>query len=249
MPLAGIDMSDSMVVHNRRFGVLDKCVCFFKRELPQNPANAFLFTTAKTEDSRNVTNIKFFRDAIKKLRPISLGVDTATAARIAEIRTEKRVDVFFAGRLESRLNRQAGLKQLESLKTEGYVVDVAGERLPRDEFFRRCAQPYLVLSPEGNGWDCWRYYEVALTGSVPLMQSPTIRRHAPLRDEEHAIYYFIEENHLAVRVRQALQNRPRLVEMGLAARQHVLTWHTHEALSCYIIEETQRTRAEVGLQK
>lgn len=248
-PLAGLDLSDSMVVDNRRFRVLESCVCFFKRELPQNPSNAFLYTTSKTENSCNVTNLEFFRNAIGKLRPISLGVDTATARRLAEIRSEKRVDVFYAGALENRLNRQAGLKQLERLKAEGYAVDVAGERLPQDEFFRRCAQAHIVWSPEGNGWDCWRHYEAALAGSVPLMQSPTIRRHAPLRDEAHAIYYFVEEDHLAVRVRQALQNRPRLIEMGRAARQHVLTWHTHEALSRYVIEETQRTREAAGLAK
>jgi hypothetical protein len=247
VPLAGLDLSDSMVVDNRRFRVLERCVCFFKRELPQNPSNTFLYTTAKTENSCNVTNIEFFRNAIEKLRPISLGIDSAIAARISEIHPEKRVDVFYAGRLENRMNRQAGLKQLQQLKAEGYAVDVASERLPQDEFFRRCAQAYLVWSPEGNGWDCWRHYEAALAGSVPLMQTPTIRRHAPLRDEVHAIYYFIEEDHLAVRVRQALQNRPRLVEMGRAARQHVLTWHTHAALSRYVIEETQRTRAEAGL--
>ena len=247
VPLAGIDMGDSMVLDNRRFSILESCVCFFKRELPQNPSNAFLYTTSKTETSCNVTNIEFFRRSIKKLRPISLGVDAATAARIAAIHPEKRVDLFYAGRLENRLNRQAGLKQLERLKAEGFAVDVANERLPREEFFRRCAQAYLVWSPEGNGWDCWRHYEAALAGSVPLMQSPTIRRHAPLRDDVHAIYYFVEDDHLAVRVRQALQNRPRLIEMGLAARQHVLTWHTHEALNRYVVEETQRTREEAGL--
>jgi len=249
VPLAGIDMSDSMVVDNRRFGVLERCVCFFKRELPQNPSNSFLYATAKTENSFNVTNIEFFRNSIPKLRPISLGVDTEIAGRLAKLQLEKRMDVFYAGLLENRLNRQAGLKQLEQLKAEGYAVDVTTERLPQEEFFRRCAQALLVWSPEGNGWDCFRHYEAALTGSVPLMQSPTIRRHAPLRDNVHAIYYFIEEEDLAIRVRQALQNRPRLVEMGQAARQHALAWHTHEALGRYVIEETQRTRQEAGFGK
>jgi hypothetical protein len=63
-------------------------------------------------------------------------------------------------------------------------------------------------------------------------------------DNEHTIYYRVEGDHLAVRVRQALQNRHRLVEMGQAARQHVLTWHTHGALSRYVIEETKHTLAE-----
>jgi len=103
-----------------------------------------------------------------------------------------------------------------------------------------------VWSPEGLGWECLRHYEAALAGSVPLMQSPSILRYAPLQEGEHAFYYYLEGEHLAFRIRQALQNRARLVEMGRAARQHVLQWHTHEALGRYVIEETRRTRAAVA---
>jgi len=248
--LAGLDLSDSMVVDNRRFSVLESCVCFFKRELPQNLSNAFLYTTAKTENSCNVTNIEFFKNSIKKLRPVSLGIDNAIAAKYATFpNVVKKTDVFFAGKMANRLNRQTGLSQLERLKAEGYLIDIVLEELPRDEFLQRCAQAHLVWSPEGNGWDCFRHYEAAVVGSVPLMQSPTIRRHAPFKDDVHAIYYFVEDDHLAIRVRQALQNRPRLVEMGQAARQHVLTWHTHEALNRYVIEETLRTRQEAEFAK
>jgi hypothetical protein len=89
---------------------------------------------------------------------------------------------------------------------------------------------------------------VALVGSVPLMQMPTICRYAPLNDDEHGLYYFVEEDHLAVRVRRALQNRARLVEMGVAARRHVLERHTLDALSRYVIEETRRTLAELPVK-
>lgn len=245
VPLVGMDMCDSMIIDNSRFRVLEKCVCFFKRELPQNQSNAFLYTTPKTENSCNVTNMEFFRNAIKKLRPISLGIDHAVAARCATFSgATKKTDVFFAGKLANRLNRQAGLAQLERLKAEGYSIDIALEELPLEEFLRRCAQSHLVWSPEGNGWDCFRHYEAAAVGSVPLMQMPTIHRHAPLVDNEHGIYYYIEGDHLAFRVRQALQNRARLMEMGRAAQQHVLKHHTYEALGRYVVEETRRTLAE-----
>ena len=138
----------------------------------------------------------------------------------------------------------AGIRQLERLKAEGFNIDISSERLSKDEFFKRCAKAYLVWSPEGVGWDCYRHYEVGAAGSVPLMQSPPSYGYAPFMDNENAIYYFLEGDHLAVRVRQALQNRARLVEMGRAARQHVLQWHTHLALSHYVIKETKRTLAE-----
>jgi len=247
--LVSIDMEDRPIIDNRWFHILQHSVCFFKRELPPNPCNAFLYTTAKTECNGNVLHSKFFRDQLKKLRPISLGVDPDTCKHLSTYHASKKTDVFFSGGLENRVNRQRGLKQLESLKAEGYTIDIAPERLPRKEFLRRCSQAHIVWSPEGFGWDCLRHYEIALVGSVPLMQSPTIHRHAPLTHNMHALYYYVENDHLAVLVRQALQNRARLIEMGIAARQHVLKWHTLDALRRYVIEETQRTRAELGFAK
>jgi len=247
--LVGIDMEDRPVIDNHWFHVLQHSVCFFKRELPQNPCNAFLYTTAKTEDNGNVLHQQFFRDQLEKLRPISLGVDDDSCKNLSNYTAVKKTDVFFSGDLTNRVNRQRGLKQLERLKTEGYAIDIAPERLPREEFLRRCAQAHIVWSPEGYGWDCLRHYEIALVGSVPLMLSPTIHRYAPLMDDVQALYYYVENDHLAVRVRQALQNRTRLIEMGIAARQHVLTWHTLDALRRYVIEETRRTREANRLQK
>ena len=239
--LAAVDMRDSPIIDNSRFGALRQAVCYFKRELPQNPANAFLYTTARTEENGNVYHVTFFQNLVGKLRPISIGVGNATVQKCQGFPIAKSVDVFFAGQVRDRPNRQAGLKQLERLQAEGYRVDITRELLPADEFLRRCAQARIVWSPEGFGWDCVRHYEAALAGSVPLLQSPTIRRYMPFEAGEQALYYYIEGEHLAETVRQALQNPERLAMMGWAARQHVLRWHTHEALARYIVEETRRT--------
>ena len=246
--LAGLDMEDRPVIDNRWFHILEHSICFYKRELPQNPCNAFLYTTARTECNGNVLHSETFQRWVKKLRPISLGIEPGLCRRHAAIVTGKKTDVFFAGDVHNRPNRQAGIRQLERLQAEGYAIDISREKLSHEEFLHRCAQARIVWSPEGFGWDCFRHYEIALVGSVPLMQSPPIQRYAPFMDEEHAIYYFVEGDHLAVRVRQALQNRARLVAMGQAARQHVLQWHTHEALSRYVIEETKRTLAESHIE-
>ena len=244
--LAVVDMQDTPVIDNSRFRLLNHCVCYFKRELPPNSCNAFLYTTAKTEDGTNVLNLKEFRDMVGKLRPISLGVDQEDAKLLAGVENVKKTDVFFSGGLTNHLNRQRGLKQLELLRSQNYSIDISYDRLPRTEFLKRAAQAYLVWSPEGGGWDCYRHYEAALVGSVPLMQTPSIHRYAPLLDDVHACYYGIEGDQLEVRIRQILQNRNRLIQMGQAAKQHVLQWHTFEALSRYVIEETERTMLETG---
>lgn len=241
--LVGIDMDDRPIVDNRWFGILESCVCFFKRELFQNPCNSFLYTSARTECNGNVLHSEKFRRWIKKLRPISLGIAPEICSEYSAMNVPKKTDVFFAGEMTNRPNRPSGFRQLEQLAKEGLAIDIVDGKLPRPEFLKRCAQAHIVWSPEGFGYDCLRHYEVAMLGSVPLMQSPTIQRYSPLADGEQALYYYVEGDHLAVRVRQALQNRARLVEMGQAARGHVLRWHTHEALGRYVIEETRRTMA------
>jgi hypothetical protein len=241
--LAGIDMDDRPIIDNRWFGILDSCVCFFKRELFQNPCNSFLYTSAQTECNGNVLHSERHRRWLKKLRPISLGVAPGVCSQYATLDVPKKTDVFFAGTMANRPNRLEGFKQLERLAKEGFSIDIVQDKLPREEFFLRCAQAHIVWSPEGFGYECLRHYEVALLGSVPLMQSPTIQRYAPFEDGEHALYYYIEGDHLAARVREALQNRARLIEMGRAARRHVLRWHTYETLNRYVIEETRRTQA------
>jgi Glycosyl transferases group 1 len=239
--LAGVDMADRPVIDNRWFSILDHGVCFFKRELPVNPCNAFLYTTPRTEDNGNILVSEMFRRRIEKLRPISLGINPEICPEFSKLEVPKRTDVFFAGDVENKPNRLAGLKQLQHLAEQGFAIDILRDKIPREEFLRRCAQAYIVWSPEGLGWECLRHYEAALVGSVPLIQSPTVQRYRPLEEDQHALYYYIEGEHLIFRIRQALQNRARLIEMGRAAQQYVLKWHTHEALGRYVIEETRRT--------
>lgn len=246
--LVGLDLECCPIIDNRRFRDLDLSICYFKRDLPQNPCNAFLYTHAKTECSGNVARTAPFSRWIEKLRPISLGIDDAMAAKLSVIEAPKKTDVFFAGALTCYPNRLAGIKKLERLKLEGFNIDIATERLSHDEFIQRCAQAYLVWSPEGFAWDCYRHYEVGAAGSVPLLQASPSYGYAPFIDDENAIYYHVEGDHLAVRVRQALQNRTRLAEMGRATRTHVLQWHTHLALGRYVIAEAKRTLAAQAKQ-
>ena len=149
---------------------------------------------------------------------------------------EKAVDVFFAGRVEASSRvRMAGLSELRALAGEGIRVDLVTERLDRREFYRRCARAWIAWSPEGYGWDCFRHYEAALCGSVPLMNQPSILRHAPLRRGEHALYYDVETGDLGRTVRAALADREKLSRMATAARDHVQRCHTLERLCEHVV--------------
>jgi glycosyltransferase involved in cell wall biosynthesis len=152
---------------------------------------------------------------------------------------KKDIDVFFAGRLKSSSTlRERGAMELNRLSSEGLRVEIHEDRLSPSEYRDRCARAWLIWAPEGYGWDCFRTYEAALAGSVPLVSRQTIERHAPLIDGEHCIYYDVEPGQLAQTVRRVLQNKEQLSRMAKAARRHALQHHTPQALAQHVVNST-----------
>ena len=132
--------------------------------------------------------------------------------------------------------RDRGLAELARLAVAGVTVDLATSRLPLEEYLARCARAWLTWSPEGLGWDCFRHYEAAACGSVPLINQPSILRHAPLLDGVHCFFYEIEGDGLQRTVRRALADKDALRRMAEAARAHVLQCHDRAALCRYVID-------------
>jgi hypothetical protein len=94
----------------------------------------------------------------------------------------------------------------------------------------------IVWSPEGYGWDCFRHYEAAACGSVPLINYPSIIRHRPLEHGVHCLYYAPEPGGLASTVLAALQDKARLAAMAENAREHAIRFHRRSALGDYVVE-------------
>ena len=235
VPLAVLDMHDERAINGRDISLLRASKCYFKRELSPDPTMAF----------RPALRGPLLDKQLSKLRPISLGLSASATTEIRSTTSDKSIDVFFAGdTVHGAGVRGSGLRQLRELAAAGFKVDIAGEPLPRAEFFRRCARAWLVWSPQGLGWDCFRHYEAAACASVPLINQPTIRRYRPLRDGEHALYYPVEEDGLTRTVLAALKDLPRLASMSVDARAHVLKYHTHLALCEYVIEQCIGKRGE-----
>ena len=235
-PLAIVDLADTSAIRPHNFPLLDRARVYFKRELPEDPETVFAGSAARGGSTRPPGSR--IAEWCAKLAPISQAVSPMRAAEIGVATTpppEKSIDVFFAGRLETSAVRAAGLPELRALARDGVRVDVATERLPRPEFYRRCARAWIAWSPEGYGWDCFRHYEAPLCGSVPLMNRPAIVRHAPLEAGEHALYYPVKPGALGRAVRAALEDRPRLGQMATAAREHVLRHHTLERVCEHVV--------------
>ena len=236
-PLAVLDLADHPVVMPHSVPWLDRCRAYFKRELPTDHWKVFLRTGGRRLPSTRRRRSRRMQARIAKLRPLSLGL---TPERVAAIEAcgprEKTVDVFFAGHVEgSSTVRREGLAQLEALRRRGLRVDVALERVAPADYYARCARAWLAWSPEGYGWDCFRHYEAALCGTVPVINYPTIRRHAPLEEGAHCFYYPVEGAGLARTLNVALSDRTRLVRMAAAAGEHVRRHHTAERLCDHVV--------------
>jgi hypothetical protein len=108
--------------------------------------------------------------------------------------------------------------------------------LPRPEFHRRMSQAWLAWSPSGFGWDCYRTGEAAQCLTVPVVNHPTVERHRPLLQGQHLIQYDLEGDGLARAVQSALADKERLKQMAFAARDHVNTHLTLQAMASHIIE-------------
>jgi hypothetical protein len=240
-PLAVIDLDDATTIGRANTFLLDRCSLYLKRELPADHWQAFAGTLHWRVPTPRFRARAKNRERVAKLRPISLGVPFGAAGRAAMLPAgdEKSIDVFFAGRIRTSATvRERGFEELLALREEGYTIDVSEGPIGNEEYLARCAQAYLVWSPEGYGWQCFRSYEAAICGAAPLCNRPGIERYRPLVEGVHALYYDVEPGNLAGVVRTALADRPRLRAIGEAARRHVLAFHTPEALARHVVDAT-----------
>ena len=235
VPLSVVDRTDTFHITEWDHPLLLAADTYWMREIPIQPYHALINTSRRFRRLSNLDITPVFK-AMKKVRSISLGISDASLALAAP--AAKRHDIFFAGNDTSPWREQAR-QVLHRLKSEGqYRVYLPETPLSRADFYRACAESYLVVSPSGLGWDCYRHYEAALCGSVPVMNYPTVRRYRPFIEGEHGFYYDLEENGLERCLRKALIDRSRLLAMGEAGRAHVLAYHLNSKILRLMLEQS-----------
>ncbi len=236
VPLVVIDRKDDPdKIPPHFFGLLGRCRTYFWREMPLKLEHGFTYTTGYLEDSSSVRKAPVFVQNQHKFVPLSLGLPAWFRDQPVSGETPKEVDVFFAGSVDRSQVRQDGYRQLEEMRAEGWRIELAsGVVFSAEEFRAKCARAWLVWSPEGHGWDCYRHYEACAAGSVPLINFPRIRRRTPLEHKVHGFFYAPEGEELKRAIRAALADHEKLREMARAGRAHVLRHHTPEALFAFI---------------
>jgi len=235
-PLAVLDMEDYSFINPGSRFLLDHCRFYFKRELP--PDHWRLFAAGNNLPSPRMRRDERFINRLKKLKPMTLGMPHGGVEELPKLPQEKTVDVFFAGRTDGYTVRERGIAELLALRNHGIKVDILENPLPRREFYERCARAWLVWSPEGYGWQCFRHYEAPACGSVPVINQPTIEQSFPLRHNQHAILYDIEPGGLTAAIKSALADKSRLTEIAHTACSYVLAHHTPRTMAEYVIKTT-----------
>ena len=249
-PVVGLDMNDGAELSKTALAILEKSVCFFKRELTIDP-DRMLFSGA-TSRHREILHRN-----LHKMFPISLGLCSARESELPSLIPEKRHDLFFAGGLTSE-HRAAEVSELDRLKDFGVDVDIPTQPLSRADFLQRCGESRLVWSPEGRGWDCFRHYESAAAGSVPVINRAWMRQYAEFHHGQNAWFYQATDQPgelgfeplenplqgLFDTVVSALADKSRLSDMAIAAREHTLAHHTHQRIVDYVLETSDRLIAE-----
>ena len=212
-PHAIVDIRDERKLCETTIRLFPQHMLYFKRELDLD-----LITDPQVRD---------------RMRPLSLFVPNER--RLPPPRP-KDIDIFFAGELCNKIRADA-VEAARSLSARGLRVTIPRTPLPYPEFMAALARSWLVLSPEGYGWDCYRHYEACLAGSVPVINRPRYRRRLYLEDGVHCFYYDAERGSLAGQLLALLVDKSRLVRMAEAARQHVLANQTRSAVARYMLKE------------
>ena len=226
-PILAIDNEDARTIAAHNQFLLDKVRFFFKRELPVDRWQVFQHTAHPGMPGWRFRTNSRNRRRIGKLQPISIGVTPPQAVPPDLPFPEKSVDLFVALTLEGGTTvRNQGIGQVRALAARGVTLDIVEGRIAYSEYVERMARAWLTWSPEGLGWDCFRHYEAPLVHTVPVINTPTITRYAPLRDGVHAVYYQPDDpESLGAAVMAALADKERLRRMAQAARSHVLEFH------------------------
>ena len=236
IPLVVLDLNDMITVPRPALKLLDLSIAYFKRDLPRDPGKALFDVVPQFRTPKKVMSSKFLLRNVDKFHPISAGVSDDTVRLALATGSQKSVDIFFAGRINSII-RQRGFEQLEALARSGYSVDICQGGLSKTEYLERCARAWLTWSPEGFGWgDCFRDFEASLCLSVPVMSPSNVMRFRPLLDGVHTFIYPLEGNGLSAVVRRALQDKVALAAMARNARQHVLSHHTHARICEHLLD-------------
>ncbi|GJE80341.1 glycosyltransferase family protein [Methylorubrum thiocyanatum] len=235
--LAILDVTDHLTIHPRDRSFLRRCDLFFKRELAANPWNTLETVLPRGACAGHARQDPACLALRAKLRPFALGIEAA-ALKPPVPASARRYDLFYAGSAQGIAFRETLAGILPRLATRGWRVHAPTHRLSREAFADAITRSRFCLSPGGVGWDCYRHYEVAALGSVPIFDTRPLTGIEPFLHGREGFYLDPQED-LERALDSLLRTDDAAVDRMTAAAQALVTRvYTFDALARYVIAET-----------
>ncbi|CAO4132638.1 CgeB family protein [Methylorubrum extorquens] len=235
--LAVLDVTDHLTIHPRDRAFLRRCDLFFKRELAANPWNTLETVLPRGACAGHARQDPACLALRAKLRPFALGIK-ATALKTPIPASERSYDLFYAGSAQGIAFRETVSGVLPRLAARGWRIHAPTHRLSPEAFAEAITRSRFCLSPGGVGWDCYRHYEVASLGSVPIFDTRPLTGIEPFLHGREGFYLDPQED-----LERALDQLLRTDDAGVdrmtsAAQALVERVYTFDALARYVIAET-----------
>ncbi|AMB47577.1 hypothetical protein [Methylobacterium sp. AMS5] len=235
--LAVLDVTDHLTIHPRDRAFLRRCDLFFKRELAANPWNTLETVLPRGACAGHARQDPACLALRAKLRPFALGIE-ASALKAPIPASARSYDLFYAGSAQGIAFREAVGGVLPRLAARGWRIHAPTHRLSPEAFAEAITRSRFCLSPGGVGWDCYRHYEVASLGSVPIFDTRPLTGIEPFLHGREGFYLDPQED-----LERALDHLLRTDDAGVdrmtsAAQALVERVYTFDALARYVIAET-----------
>tara|TARA_B100000614_G_scaffold262915_1_gene301217 strand:- start:36927 stop:37892 length:966 start_codon:yes stop_codon:yes gene_type:complete len=167
----------------------------------------------------------------KRVKPFTMPCKDFTY--LAKPIKDKQLDIFFRGN-ESDPERVKFFKQYQKTKHDmraDVIVyrggDRAKERLSHEQFMAKMADSVFNFHFKGTGYCCYRYQEIASSGSIIVSPSyPHLVSHDYVDMESCIIYRSFDD--MMSKMRQLLKRPERLQEMQDRSIENFRKYHTTE---------------------
>ncbi|MBI5492919.1 MAG: glycosyltransferase family 1 protein [Deltaproteobacteria bacterium] len=185
-PFIVIDDTDDPFIWSVNLDLLLNCRLYFKRELPFDRFFCFRMFESQLKNEKKV-------ELADKLRPCWISYDRELVSRFFDINNlkpyaERGLDINFICDPFTNHIRTRTLRFLEGIEGRHKIATARSGRLGRQEFYKLLCDSKIGISLPGRGWDCFRHYEVLLSGALLFATRPSIEFARPLKDGENCVF-------------------------------------------------------------
>lgn len=233
-PFIVIDDTDDPFIWPVDLDLLLNCRLYFKRELPFDRFFCFRMFESRLGNKKK-------SELAEKLRPLWISYDRELVSLFFDINNlkpyaERGLDINFICDPYSNHIRARARLFLDSIEGRYKMATARDERLSRQEFYKLLGDARIGISLPGRGWDCFRHYEVLLSGALLFVTRPYIEIAIGLKDGENCVFIESDLSDLNDKLRFYLGN-PSVAQEAAGRGNELARRSMHNGkLAEYIVE-------------